>query len=234
MKDALGARETQALPVLVPPGPRFLLNSDLPAEDSQSSEVEAARNREALAEPSDEACALRAGEGDRRCAEALVKRHHEAVSRLLWRFVRTRADLDDLVQETFLRMLRGLPEWTPQQPFKHWLLRIATNTGRDYFRRQKVRKRWLAEPSETQEDNPFPEPLDPGADPSARAAANEVKLLLSRLPPDERTLLTLHYLEGWKLSQVAEHLGWTLLATKLRAWRARNRLRRLFDARDFL
>ena len=177
--------------------------------------------------------ALRAKQGDRSATAELVRRHHPAVARLLWRFVRTRADLDDLTQDTFLRMVRGLPNWRGDQPFLHWLLRIATNTGRDYFRRQSVRGRWMVEPAGTPSDTPAPEAIDPGGDPAARAAANEVKSLLAHLSPDERTLLTLHHLEGWGLAQIAAQFGWTLTATKLRAWRARNRLRALRHSKEY-
>lgn len=160
--------------------------------------------------------------------DELVTRHHAVNARLLWRFVRTPADLDDLVQETFLRMVRGLPGWRAEQPFAHWLQRIATNTGRDYFRRQSVRRRWLVEPREDDPINaPALEAVDPAADPAARAAANEVKTLLAHLPPDDRTLLTLHHLEGWGLAEIAAQFGWTLTATKLRTWRARRHLRSL-------
>lgn len=179
----------------------------------------------------DAECAARAGRGDRAAMEILVRRHQDAVARLLWRFVRTKSDLDDLVQETFLRMVRGLPDWRGQQPFVHWLLRIATNTGRDYFRRQTVRRRWLAEPRTGEADVP-PEAIDPAADPAARAAANEVKALLAQLSPDDRTLLTLHHLEGWGLMQIADQFGWTLTATKVRAWRARRQLRSLLHTRE--
>lgn len=181
----------------------------------------------------DTACALRARQGDRAAMGILVERHHAAVARLLWRFVRTQTDLDDLVQDTFLRMVRGLPSWRAQQPFAHWLLRIATNTGRDYFRRQSVRRRWLVEPTDSADDTPAPEAVDPSADPAARLAANEVKTILAQLSPDERTLLTLHHLEGWSLAHIAAQFGWTLTATKLRAWRARRRMRALFLGKKF-
>ena len=181
----------------------------------------------------DAECAARAKQGDRAATEILVERHQAAVARLLWRFVRSQADLDDLVQDTFLRMVRGLPNWRGDQPFLHWLLRIATNTGRDYFRRQSVRSRWMVEPTASPTDTPQPEAIDPAADPAARAAASEVKSLLAQLSPDERTLLTLHHLEGWGLAQIAAQFGWTLTATKLRAWRARRRLRALLQAKDY-
>jgi RNA polymerase sigma-70 factor, ECF subfamily len=178
----------------------------------------------------DAADAERACRGDRGAMEALVVRHQEAVARLLWRFVRTQSDLDDLVQETFLRMVRGLPAWKAQQPFSHWLLRIATNTGRDYFRRQTVRRRWMVEPSVSESDAPAIEAIERSADPAARAAANEIKALLAQLAPDDRALLTLHYLEGWGLAQIASQFGWTVTATKLRAWRARRQLRALLQS----
>lgn len=164
--------------------------------------------------------------------DLLVRRHSPAVTRLLWKFVRTPSDLEDLVQDTFLRMVRGLPRWRSEQPISHWILRIAANTGRDYCRRHAVRRRWMVEPNhDTAADGggrpPAPEAPDPGSDPAARAAANEVKQLLERLPADDRAVLILHHLQGWDLNEIARQFGWTHTATKLRAWRARRRLRDL-------
>jgi RNA polymerase sigma-70 factor (ECF subfamily) len=178
----------------------------------------------------DDACALRAREGDPDAMESLVMRHRDAVARLLWRFAHNRADLDDLVQETFLRMVRGLGGWRTGQPFAHWLLRIATNVGRDYFRRQSVRRRHMAEPDNADAPPPgrgtaVPEAIDPADNPAARAASSEVKEILAGLPPDDRALLTLHYLENHSLAEIAAQFGWTVTAAKLRAWRARGRLR---------
>ena len=51
------------------------------------------------------------------------------------------------------------------------------------------------------------------------------------LAPDDRTVLTLRYLEGWSLGQIAERCGWTATATRLRAWRARRELRHLMETR---
>ncbi|HEY0966459.1 MAG TPA: RNA polymerase sigma factor [Opitutaceae bacterium] len=161
--------------------------------------------------------------------ESLVLRHHAEISRLLWRFARNASDLEDLVQETFLRLVRSLHTWRADRPFRHWITRIAANVGRDFYRRQSVRRRWTSEPLPAGENGAAltPEAIDPGADPAARAAANELKELLATLPADDRTLLTLHHLEGWDLKHIANQFGWTVTATKLRAWRARNRLRAL-------
>ena len=93
-------------------------------------------------------------------------------------------------------------------------------------------RRWMVAPSAAADDLPQPEAIDPSGDPAARHAADEVKTMLSQLSPDERALLTLHHLEGWSLAHIAAQFGWTLTATKLRAWRARRRLRALYQVDD--
>jgi len=180
------------------------------------------------ASESDDALALLARSGNRSALDQLVRRHHPEVARLSWRFARRPADQDDLVQEVFLRVVRGLPQWRADRPFVHWLRRITVNTGRDYCRRESVRRRWTSEPS-ADPDAPPPEAVDPGSDPSARAAANEAKALLAQLSPDDCTLLTLHHLEGWDFADIGAHLGWSRTVTKVRAFRARLRLRTLFQ-----
>jgi len=105
-----------------------------------------------------------------------------------------------------------------------------SNVGRDHFRRGAVRRRWIADREPTAEgDFPPVEAIDPSSDPAARAAANEVKARLAQLSPNDRALLTLHYLEGWEMKRIAEQFGWTVTATKLRAWRARRVLRDLLQ-----
>jgi len=164
--------------------------------------------------------------------ENLVLHYQAEISRLLWRFARNHADLEDLVQETFLRVVRGIRSWRADRPFAHWLRRIAANTGRDYCRRQAVRSRWQVEPvPDADGERPPVEAIDPGVDPAARAAHRELKQLLAQLPPDDCALLTLHHLEGWELAEVGRQFGWTVAATKIRAWRARGRLRSLYETR---
>lgn len=189
---------------------------------------------ESAPEPVDELLVDRARQGDLAALDQLVRRHQPEVSRLLWRFARRHADLDDLVQEVFLRVVRALPRWQPHQPFVHWLRRVTVNVGRDHCRREVVRLRWLAEPVSSPDGSasPAPEATDLSADPSACAAAREAKELLARLPPDDRTLLTLHHLEGWDFATIGRHLGWSAPVTKLRAFRARRRLRSLLETKS--
>lgn len=179
----------------------------------------------------DAGLAERARDGDLAAGEELVRRHQADVARILWRFARNHTDLDDLVQDTFLRAFRSLGQWRAERPFIHWLRRIAVNAGRDYCRREAARRRWIPidEPS-ADPTVPTPDYIDPTADAADQAALGEVKDWLAVLPPDDRTLLTLHHLEGWTLVQIAAELGWTVTATKVRAWRARRRLRQHIES----
>ena len=186
-----------------------------------------------MPEPSDSTVAddaqlvRRAQAGELGALDELARRHHGEVARLLWRFARRTSDLDDLVQDVFVRVVRALPQWRAEQPFLHWLRRIAVNVGRDYCRREAVRRRWQVEPDNS--ESAPPEALATGADPAARAAANEIKTWLAMLPPDDCTVLTLHYLEGWDFAEIGRELGWSRPLAKLRAFRARRRLQALLQ-----
>jgi RNA polymerase sigma-70 factor (ECF subfamily) len=167
-----------------------------------------------------------AQQGDEAAFTVLLRRHRDEVARLLWRFAQNAADLDDLVQEVFLRLVRHLPGWVQRGPFLHWLRRVCVNVGRDHLRRQGVRSRWNvggAEPEQTEAVH------DPAPTPSARAAANEVKEFLAQLSPDDRLLLTLHYLEGWSFAEIASACGWPSPLVKVKAFRAKRRLRKLLE-----
>lgn len=105
------------------------------------------------------------------------------------------------------------------------------NVGRDYCRRAATAQRWIQEAS-PDPAAPAPEAAEPAADPAARAAAGEVLSYLSQLPPNDRVLLTLHYLEGWDFQHIGDLLGWSAPVTKLRAFRARQRLRSLLPLHE--
>ncbi len=187
----------------------------------------------------DLALARAAQAGDVAALGELAERHRAGIGRLLWRFARTRGDWEDLVQDTFLKMVGGIESWRAEQPFSHWLYRIATNVGRDYFRRNQRRRRHAVEWEAADEEgaarrDALLEGVDGSGDPAVRAAANDVKAVLAGLPADERTLLTLHHLEGWDHKLIARQFGWTVAATKIRAWRARRRLQALLEEQGIL
>lgn len=171
----------------------------------------------------------RAQAGDLEAFDTLVARHQSAMSALLFRFTPNRADLEDLVQETFVRAWRALAGWRAEKPFLHWLKRIAVRVGLDYCRRHRR--------------SPFSRLADGGGDPfegmaasepaSQLCASGEVQALLGALPPDDRALLTLLYLNEMPLAEVAGHFGWSRANAKIRAFRARHRLKTLLKRHGY-
>jgi RNA polymerase sigma-70 factor (ECF subfamily) len=88
---------------------------------------------------SDAELARRAREGSAAAFEILYDRHAPGVARALASFAGPDHDLlDDLVQDVFLRVIRGLPSYAPSHPFAHWLYTIALNVGRNHARRARV------------------------------------------------------------------------------------------------
>ena len=183
-----------------------------------------AADQPGLPEDVDELVAA-ARDGDDRAFAELVRRHAGRVSRLVARFARSRADLEEIAQDVFIEMHRSLPRYDGRAPFEHWLCRIATRRCYDHLRRL-YRRRWLASLDVLLSAGHEPEagPLDAeSGDPRVEA----LRAAIRRLPPDQRTIITLLELEEHSVRETAALTGWSEGNVKVRAHRAREALRRL-------
>ena len=155
--------------------------------------------------------ASRHGDGD--AFGELVIRHQRRVFRLAGRFFKRREEVEDVAQETFLQAWRKLDTYRAKAPFEHWLTRVCLNCCYGRFRKRK--------------NESLPLEFDVPAthtDPTVRL---EVERLLERLPGDDRFLLLLLHGEGWSVAEISKRLGWSRSNVKVRAHRARKRLKRL-------
>jgi RNA polymerase sigma-70 factor, ECF subfamily len=161
-------------------------------------------------------------DGDQAAFEELVGRAWPRVARIAGRFFRQADAIDDIAQEVFVKAFVALGSWEARVPLEHWLTRIAVNACYDELRR---RKRTAAPGGKA--------PDDLAGDPhlwereETRLWAAQV---LERLPAAERLVLTLTVLEDLSVAEVAELTGWSKVNVKVRAFRARRRLKRLLDA----
>ena len=155
--------------------------------------------------------------GDEAAFARLVRRHEAAVANLLWRFTRQPAQCEELVQETFVEAYFGLGRFRGEAPLEHWLRRIATRVGYRFWKRQSRQKAHVP-----LADLDVAAPDGPG-DPAAAGAAAHA--LLARLPPAERLVLTLMYFDDCQIKDIARRMGWTRAMVKMRAYRARRRLK---------
>ncbi|HXF35873.1 MAG TPA: sigma-70 family RNA polymerase sigma factor [Actinomycetota bacterium] len=155
--------------------------------------------------------------GDPRALEELVRRTHRRVYALAHRLVGDPHEAEDVTQEAYLRMFRGLAGFREEARFETWMHRIVTNTAFNQLRR---RGRF----GEVLQD----EVLDvPGPDTAAPVATEreELERALARLPVGQRTVLVLKDVYGLSCREIGEELGIEEGAVKVRLHRARKRLR---------
>lgn len=133
---------------------------------------------------------------------------------------------EDLLQETLVKIARGLPRFEGRSSLKTWAFSIATRTATDHFRR----------PASKAQIVDFEEAADskaPESDIEDQLVVDEmsacVRGVIDGLPGDYRTALVLHDLEGLTAAQVAEVAGCSLATAKIRIHRARRRLRQALE-----
>jgi RNA polymerase sigma-70 factor (ECF subfamily) len=162
--------------------------------------------------------------GDERAYGRLVDRYQSLIAAQMWRFSRDPAIVEELVQEAFVECYLGLAKFRGQSPLLHWLRRIATRVGYRHWK-LKARERRNDEALANEPANRSVPPVNP----APAEAAEWLHRILAQLPPEDRLVLTLHYFEDLDMNDIAERMGWTRSLAKVRAFRARKRLRRLLE-----
>jgi RNA polymerase sigma-70 factor (ECF subfamily) len=168
----------------------------------------------------DELTLLRAQRGDRAAQAALIEQYQRAVFALLSRMLgHQRALVEDLAQETFLRVLRALPGFDAQGPARlcTWILTIATRLALDQVRRSA---RWTREDAAEAGGAPLPLPR-PDQDAHRRAIGAELVRAVEELPPPFRAAFLLREAHGLSYDQIAEALEIDVGTVKSRLARAR-------------
>lgn len=144
------------------------------------------------------------------------------LQRYLERMVGNRATADDLLQETLLRIARGLPNFEGRSSVKTWAFTIATRVATDHFRRPETRARIV-------DVDKSPDIPDSEMDVEGQIVIDEmnacVREVIDSLPEDYRAALVLHDLQGLTAAATAEACGCSLATAKIRIHRARSRLR---------
>ena len=173
---------------------------------------------ESLSPPlSDEALMVRFIEGDRGAFEVLFQRYSQPIHGYLLRMVGSAAQADDLTQLTFLSVLRARERFRAGALFRPWLYAIATNAARDQHRRRRPEE--PIEQAAAESEEPLAQ-----VDPFQRKVVREA---LEKLPETQRIPIVLHRFEGLSFAEIADALGATETAVKVRAHRGYEKLREL-------
>lgn len=162
--------------------------------------------------------------GDEVAYARIIDRYQGKVAAQMWRFSRDPLVVEELVQEAFVEAYLSLPKFRGTAPFLHWLRRIATRVGyRHWKQKQRDRRR-----RDAVEQAGLPDAVPP-ADLAPSEAGEYLHALLEQLPPEDRLVLTLHYFDQLDMNEIAEHMGWTRTLAKVRAHRARKKLRAMLE-----
>ncbi len=155
------------------------------------------------------ACALMAG--DPQVAEAVWLRYGALVRRLLRRALGPARDIDDVMQDVFLKLFDRVRTLRKPESLRSFIISLTTNVVRD-----ELKYRWVRRIVRLSRDGSVPEPPAPGADAEARQALLRFYRILDRLRPDDRMAFVLRFIEGMELAEVAEAVGCSLATVKRR------------------
>ena len=180
----------------------------------------------------------RAQRGDKHAFELLVVKYQRKLGRLLSRFIRDPAEVEDVAQEAFIKAYRALPSFRGDSAFYTWLYRIGINTAKNYLvamgRRAPTTTEFDSEEAENFEDGDQLRDLNtPEAELMTRQIAATVNQTMEELPEELRTAITLREIEGMSYEDIANVMNCPIGTVRSRIFRARetiaDRLRPLLD-----
>jgi RNA polymerase sigma-70 factor, ECF subfamily len=160
--------------------------------------------------------------GDPKAFEEVVRRTHKNVYTQALRLVGDRQDAEDVAQEAYLRVFRGLAGFRGEAQFETWLYRIVANAAMSYLRRRQRFGAVLAEP----EDASSAQWIAPDVQVDEQAVDRDALVkALEALPVSFRTVVVLKDVYGLSCLEISQQLGTTEGAVKVRLHRARKRLK---------
>lgn len=160
----------------------------------------------------DSALARKAAEGDVYAFRTLVERYQRPMAALVSRMVHggTSSDVDDIVQELFLRAWKGLPRFRGDAQFSTWLYRIAVNTTIKHRSRSRAESSQVVAAEDTYgglDQLAAGESTDPEALLQRQDRETRLRAAVAQLPEKHRTVIVLHYFEGRSCEEIAEIVG---------------------------
>jgi RNA polymerase sigma-70 factor, ECF subfamily len=182
----------------------------------------------------------RAQQGDRQAFNLLVVKYQRKLSRLLSRFIRDQAEVEDVTQEAFIKAYRALPAFRGDSAFYTWLYRIGINTAKNYLmalgRRAPTSTEVEAEDAEGLEEG---EQLRDINTPESVLLSNEiaetVNSTIEQLPEELRQAIQMREIEGMSYEEIAQAMNCPIGTVRSRIFRAREaiaeKLRPLLDTR---
>ena len=168
----------------------------------------------------------RAQQGDTKAFEILVAKYNRRLGRLLSRFIKDEHEVNDVVQESFIKAYRALPNFRGESAFYTWLYRIGINTAKNFLATSG--KRLVIQADVANDEGDILDVTEQVADyhtPEAEMVNREiletVEAAVSRLPEDLRKAITLREMEGLSYEEIAQIMDCPIGTVRSRIFRAR-------------
>ncbi|HMU99478.1 MAG TPA: RNA polymerase sigma factor RpoE [Rhodocyclaceae bacterium] len=186
----------------------------------------------------DQALVERAQSGERHAFDLLVSKYQRKLGRLLSRYIRDPAEVEDVAQEAFIKAYRALPAFRGDSAFYTWLYRIGINTAKNYLvsqgRRAPTTTEFDSEEAETFEDGDQLRDINtPESLLLSKQIGETVNGAVEALPEELRTAIVLREIEGLSYEEIAQIMNCPIGTVRSRIFRAREavaaKLRPLLD-----
>lgn len=205
---------------------------NLPGSSSEAAGREEARQRQAQDERE---LVARAQKGDSAAYEILVRRHQQRVFAVVGGILRRPEEVEDIAQQVFLKAYLSLRRFDQRAAFGTWLYKIAVNECWDFLRKKKVRPLlYEADLSDDQSRQVAValEDTTAGAGIRERLELREqIERLFQAIDERDQLMLVLKEIEGFSVEEIGEILDLNVNTVKVRLFRARGRLTKLYRRR---
>jgi RNA polymerase sigma-70 factor (ECF subfamily) len=171
----------------------------------------------------DAGLARRSAAGDRDAFGLLVDRHLARVHDLARRMLRDAHEAEDIAQQAFWNAWRAMGRFDAERPFRHWILRIASNLCRNRFAARRRSREFLAT---SDEDESIPDPPAPATPPPSetRSVRERVREAIESLPERYRLPAVLRFVHDLSMEEISEVTGDPVPTVKTHLHRARGML----------
>jgi len=177
-------------------------------------------------------------QGDEIAARELLRHFHPFVLKIVRALLPRRVSEEDLVQMIFIKIFHKLNQYTGRMPLGHWISRVAVNTCLNALKAEKIRPEWrlgdFSEEIATEIEKLASTEVDTATHDDAKLAKKLVTNLIAQLSPEDRLIITLLHLEEKSVEEIHALTGWSRSVIKVRAFRARAKMKKMLNHREVL
>lgn len=176
--------------------------------------------------------------GEKDYFKLIQKKYYSLIYNLIRKIIKDEDDIDDLVQETFIKVYNALPNYQFNFNFSSWIYKIASNNCIDFIRRKKLNFVYIDKNDENEDDEYKFDIKDPNFTPEEQLQVKErsqiLKEAIKKLPKNYQQVLYLRHEEELDYKEISERLNIPLGTVKIHLFRARKQLLDILKNNDLL